>query len=218
MNSEMDTSTSRQSRRYIHGLSREPAPSLPWVGGEPDEANESCSDLFDFDFGARGRRDVESGAADHRYDDHDDDANPASALDNVDLSEVERRLEGALAGFDVPVSSPASAASVNSRAAIEEERIEAAFSSPSPTTEERDQDRDRSSSVWEDGEDFWDNRKRLSTIPGSSPSDAEKARTVQTPRMYSAVYGRRAALILRSPDMATPGSLYDGDGFLKNAM
>ena len=63
--------------------------------------------------------------------------------------------------------------------------------------------------MWEDGEDFWNNRKRLSTIPGSSPSDAEKARMVQTPRMYSAMHGKRAALSLRSP------GLYDGAGFLK---
>jgi hypothetical protein len=63
--------------------------------------------------------------------------------------------------------------------------------------------------VWEDGEDFWNNRKRLSTIPGSSPTDAEKARMVQTPRMYSAMRMKRAALSAQSP------GLYDGAGFLK---
>ena len=205
MNSEMDTSTSHQGRRYIHGLSREPAPPLPWVGSEADEANDSSNDLFDFDFGARDRRDVESGAHDYRYDGcYDDDADPTSALDNVDLSEVERRLEGALAGFDIPVSSPKSVSSRDCEAREEEG--------------ECGEECERSSSVWEDGEDFWNNRKRLSTIPGSSPSDAEKARMVQTPRMYSAAHGRRAALSLRSPDtgMATPGSLYDGAGFLRD--
>jgi hypothetical protein len=211
LNSEMDTSTSHQSRRYIHGLLREPAPLLPWVGGEADEANESSNDLFDFDFGAPDRRHVESGAADYRFvNGYDDDADPTSALDNVDLSEVERRLEGALAGFDAPVSSPKSASSVGSKHGGREEE-------EGECDQDCDQECERSSSVWEDGEDFWNNRKRLGTIPGSSPSDAEKARMVQTPRMYSAVHGRLAALSLRSPGtgMATPGSLYDGAGFLK---
>ena len=204
----MDTSTSRQSRRYIHGLSREPAPLLPWVGSEADDANESSNDLFDFDFGARDRGvDVGGGAVDYRYDGYqiyDDEADPTSALDNVDLSEVEKRLEGALAGFDVPAASPESASSKGCEAKeCEGEQGECGG--------ECDQECDeRSSSVWEDGEGFWNNRKRLSTIPGSSPSDAEKARMVQTPRMYSAVHGRRAALSLRSP------GLYDGDGFLKD--
>ena len=143
---------------------------------------------------------------DYRYDGYryDDEADPTSALDNVDLSEVERRLEGALAGFDVPAASPESASSKGCEAK-EEGREEGECDG------ECDQECDeRSSSVWGDGEDFWNNRKRLSTIPGSSPSDAEKARMVQTPRMYSAVHGRRAALSLRSP------GLYDGDGFLKD--
>ena len=205
----MDTSTSRQSRRYIHGLSREPAPLLPWGGGsEAEDANDSSNDLFDFDFGARDRGvDVGGGAVDYRYDGYqiyDDEADPTSALDNVDLSEVEKRLEGALAGFDVPAASPESASSKGCEAKeCDGEQGECGG--------ECDQECDeRSSSVWEDGEGFWNNRKRLSTIPGSSPSDAEKARMVQTPRMYSAVHGRRAALSLRSP------GLYDGDGFLKD--
>jgi hypothetical protein len=179
--------------------------------------------LFDFDFGAGDRRrdtdvdvDVGGGAVDYRYGagcydgDDDDGADPTSALDNVDLSEVERRLEGALAGFDVPAASPESASfrGCDVRGEGEED---------GECDGECDRECERSSSVWEDGEDFWNNRKRLSTIPGSSPSDAEKARMVQTPWMYSAVHGRRAALSLRSPGtgMATPGSLYDGAGFLK---
>jgi hypothetical protein len=104
-----------------------------------------------------------------------------------------------LAGFDVPVTS------VDGRVSSEES------SSPvqTPTQDEN------ASSVWEDGEKFWD-RTSLSTIPGSSPSDAEKARSVgPTPRMYASVHGlggRKAHV--RSPSvMATPKSLYDGDGF-----
>ena len=90
MNSEMDTSTSRQSRRYIHGLSREPAPLLPWVGGsEAEDANDSSNDLFDFDFGARDRGvDVGGGAVDYRYDGYqiyDDEADPTSVCMERDL-------------------------------------------------------------------------------------------------------------------------------------
>jgi hypothetical protein len=223
MNSEMDTSTSRQSRRYIHGLSREPAPLLPWVGGsETDDLNDSSNDLFDFDFGARDRlrRDVDvgSGAVDYRFADcYDDDAETTSALDNVDLSEVERRLEGALAGFDVPVASPESVSS--SRKSVSSAGSKDGGEGGKENECDRECDREcdqecneeceRSSGVWEDGEDFWNNRKRLSTIPGSSPTDAEKARMVQTPRMYSAMRMKRSALSAQSP------GLYDGAGFLK---
>jgi hypothetical protein len=194
MNSEMDTSTSHQSRRYIHGLSREPAPLLPWIGSPGP--SESCNDMFDFDF---GEADSRGGAMDGDLD-LGSELHPTSALDNVDLSYIERRLEGALAGFDVPV------ASVDGRGSSEE--------SLSPPVQTPTQD-ENASSVWEDGEKFW-NRTSLSTIPGSSPSDAEKARSVRpTPRMYASVHGvggRRAHM--RSPSvMATPRSLYDGDGF-----
>lgn len=194
MNSEMDTSTSHQSRRYIHGLSREPAPLLPWIGSP--EPSESCNDMFDFDFGSKASYDARGGAADGS----DSDADPTSALDNVDMSDIERRLEGALAGFDVPVS-------------VDETASEGR-SSPTPLPVQTPDE--RASSVWEDGELFW-NRTSLSTIPGSSPSDAEKARIVPTARMYSANHslGRRQSH-MRSPSvMATPKSLYDADGFLR---
>jgi hypothetical protein len=152
--------------------------------------------MFDFDF---GEADSRGGAMDGDLD-LGSELHPTSALDNVDLSYIERRLEGALAGFDVPV------ASVDGRGSSEE--------SLSPPVQTPTQD-ENASSVWEDGEKFW-NRTSLSTIPGSSPSDAEKARSVRpTPRMYASVHGvggRRAHM--RSPSvMATPRSLYDGDGF-----
>jgi hypothetical protein len=198
MNSEMDTSTSNQSRRYLHGLSREPAPLLPWIGSP--EPSESCNDMFDFDFGSTGGYDARGGADDGE----DSEADPTSALDDVDLTDIERRLEGALAGFDIPPPS------------VDEAASEKEASSPISLPEQTDECEDRASSVWEDGEKFW-NRTSLSTIPGSSPSDAEKARTVPTPRMFSAGYGlgsRRSNM--RPPSvMATPKSLYDAEGFLR---
>ena len=198
MNSEMDTSTSNQTRRYLHGLSREPAPLLPWIGSP--EASESCNDMFDFDFETTSGRDARGGADDGE----DEDAGTASALDDVDMSDIDRRLEGALAGFEIPPS-------VDEGVSDEEEA-----SSPICLPERTAECEERASSVWEDGEKFWD-RTSLSTIPGSSPSDAEKAKTIPTPRMYSAGYGlgsRRSNM--RPPSvMATPKSLYDADGFLR---
>lgn len=203
--------------------------------------------MFEFDFGAKDDDDDDDaggGAAavndydGYRFgfgygDSYDDEKDPTSALDHVDLSEVERRLEGALAGFDIPPVggwSPASGGGGGGRGSPAGSRARGegrggeigmcsspSLSSPA-TSRDRDQECERSSSVWEDGEDFWNSRKRLSTIPGSSPSDAEKARSVvQTPRMFSALNGRRTALGLRSPGLgiATPKSLYDGDGFLR---
>lgn len=156
--------------------------------------------MFDFDFEATGAYDARGGADDGEEDDMD----PTSALDDVDMSDIERRLEGALAGFDIPPS------------VDEGVSEEGQASSPVCLPEQNDECDDSASSVWEDGEKFW-NRTSLSTIPGSSPSDTEKARIVPTPRMYSAGYGlgaRRSPM--RSPGvMATPKSLYDADGFLR---
>ncbi|KAM0723871.1 hypothetical protein Q7P37_000861 [Cladosporium fusiforme] len=241
MNSEMQmqmatASPSRQSRRYIHGLAREPAPLLPWIGGSPNPS-ESSADLFDFDFDAR---DVEGGAEEG---DGDGDGGygfgasaaesaPTSALDHVDLSDIERRLEGALAGFDVPatVDEPI----FEDREKKRSSPVSSCSTTPPPipckpdqfeAEAEADDGDSRSSSVWEDGEKFWQ-RTSLSTIPGSSPSDAEKLRAaaLQTPTPVPVVFRggeRRGAPIaaggrMRSPSvMATPGSLYDADGFLR---
>lgn len=228
MNSEMDTSTSHQTRRYIHGLSREPAPLLPWIGST--EQSDSCNDMFDFDFGSTPSRDAHGGALEGDSD--EGERSPTSALDNVDLSDIERRLEGALAGFDVPVSPTVDhddeedCVAKPSHLALDSCPKFAPKSSPSPFQHEQENeecDRSRSSSVWEDGEKFWD-RTSLSTIPGSSPSDAEKARAlaaIQTPRVYGSplrgLGGARRVSQMRpvSGIMATPRSLYDADGFLK---
>lgn len=159
--------------------------------------------MFGFDFETTSGRDARGGADDGG--DEDEDAGPASALDDVDLSDIDRRLEGALAGFDIPPS-------VDEVVSEGEEEA----SSPVCLPERTAGCEERASSVWEDGEKFW-KRTSLSTIPGSSPSDAEKAKTVPTPRMYSAGYGlgsRRSNM--RPPSaMATPKSLYDADGFLR---
>lgn len=199
MNSEMDTSTSNQTHRYIHGLSREPAPLLPWIGSP--EASGSCNDMFDFDFETTSGCDARGGADGGQSE----DAGPASALDDVDMSYIDRRLAGALGGFDIPPSVDE---------IVSDEGQEA--SSPVCLPERTAECEERTSSVWEDGEKFW-NRTSLSTIPGSSPSDAEKAKTIPTPRMYSSEDGlgsRRSNM--RPPSvMATPKSLYDADGFLR---
>jgi hypothetical protein len=168
MNSEMDTSTCHQSRLYIHGLSRVPAQLSPWVD------SESSNDTFDFDSG-----DVHGGA------------DATSALDNVDLSEMERRLEGALAGFDVPVD-------------VGDDEDGDGWEG----------DKKRESSVWENGEKFW-NRTSLSTIAGSSPSEVEKAKAGREVSGY-AFGGRARRAHMRSPSvMETPRSLYDAQGFFK---
>lgn len=157
--------------------------------------------MFDFDFETTSGCDARGGADDGE----DENAGPASALDDVDMSDIDRRLEGALGGFEIPPS-------VDEVVLDEGEEASSPVCLPERTAECEE----RASSVWEDGEKFW-NRTSLSTIPGSSLSDAEKARTIPTPRMYSAGYGlgsRRSNM--RPPSvMATPKSLYDADGFLR---
>ena len=203
MNSEVDQNAldrNRESRRYAR-LGREASPLLPFIGN-PAEAFESCNDLFDFDFGGA---DAGAGA----------EVSVPGALDEVDMTDIERRLEGALAGFDAPAKSS------------ESEK--------------------RSSSVWEDGEKFWEHPTW--EVTPSSPSPATKYEIdhstlmAATPRMdatlstptnvsprtsaavdssrliaatpRSIVQGANGSSVYTPTVRATPRSLYDADGFLR---
>lgn len=195
MNSEIDHGD-RSSRRYTR-LTREPSPLLPWIGS-PD-LSESYHDgfgngLFDFDFsGLDAGAGAEEGGNKHQ-----------SALDDIDMSALDRRLDGALAGFEA--GPPSSAATVT------------------PT---------RTSSVWEDGEKFWEERPKIS-IPVSSPSlpavvmtpakrsaaplTMENGQALATPQLKMPTpieplsAGRPPLSITK-----TPKSLYDSDGFLRSS-
>ena len=96
MNSEVNDfpdRDSRESRRYVR-LGREPSPLLPWVGS-PD-LNDSCGDmneLFDFGFAS-----AEGGAEEHEDDLH------TNVMGEIDMTEVERKLDGAIAGFQAAES------------------------------------------------------------------------------------------------------------------
>ena len=211
MNSEMDTSAEhhRASRRYLNGLVREPSPLLPFIGSpDPDTAEGDgygCNELFDFDFGHSS----------------DTDAGAASALDNVDLDDFERRLERALAGFDAPPRSSgelSNCATPPKQPGMSDPEEEDAAAWASHPHYQAHLQQSRNSSVWEDGEKYWQ-RTSLSTIPGSSP---ESGRKLDTPRSAANVgleisdwgswahYRNGGGSI-----MATPRSLYDAEGFLK---
>lgn len=138
MNSEIDT-TDRSSRRYTR-LAREPSPLLPWVGSP--EFNESCHNGFGirggtsvFDF---GDLQTSPGAAATEVD----GLQQRSALDDVDMFAFDRRLEGALAGFEAGPPSSADATATTSR----------------------------TSSVWEDGEKFWEQHKFEQPVGSSERS------------------------------------------------
>ncbi|KAK3698139.1 hypothetical protein LTR37_017097 [Vermiconidia calcicola] len=127
MNSEVNNTPHRESRRYVR-LGREASPLLPWIG-TPDP-NESCGDmneLFDFGFASAG---AEEGAEEYK-----------SALDDIDMTEVEQIIDGALAGFAAP---------------------------PGSDDTVREQQK-RSSSVWEDGEKYWTEQSPQISVMPSSP-------------------------------------------------
>jgi hypothetical protein len=178
MNSEVNNPTwdpgqdQRESRRYVR-MGREASPLLPWIGS-PDP-NESCGDmdeLFDFGFAAAGA------------EDRDD---VPGALDEIDMSEVERKLDGALAGFEAVPGSDDTIRTLRT----EDLRKEV-----------------RSSSVWEDGEKFWDGGKENIE---SSPLPGQKT----TPKKEWAGFGSDESLLARRSIQMTPKSLYDSDGFLR---
>ncbi|TKA69779.1 hypothetical protein B0A55_08807 [Friedmanniomyces simplex] len=210
MNSEMDQtrhlshhSENRASRRYVR-LGREASPLLPWIGSAElgEGAGESCSDLFDFDFGAMVL-DVGAGAAEEDGEEEKD----RSALDDIDLAALDRRLDGALAGFEpgAPSSSPP---------VLDSQRF----------------------SVWEDGELFWEKRPRFSFTASSPPLpvDVEVTPVKKSGGAWEGEQGTMTPVQrLRMPDplargvgydadgerpssiVKTPRSLYDSEGFLR---
>ncbi|KAI6832074.1 hypothetical protein KC340_g7342 [Hortaea werneckii] len=205
MNSEIDT-TDRSSRRYTR-LAREPSPLLPWVGS-PD-FNESCHNGFGirggasvFDFG-----DLQTAAGAAAAEVHE--LQHQSALDDVDMFAFDRRLEGALAGFEAVPPSSADATATTSRA----------------------------SSVREDGEKFWEQQKveqpvvstdrRLASQSTTTPmkkatrSSAQEDRSLQvTPNSKMPVLTGSLNPTTAFPPLSitkTPRSLYDSDGFLRSS-
>ncbi|KAI7318070.1 hypothetical protein KC326_g3741 [Hortaea werneckii] len=206
MNSEIDT-TDRSSRRYTR-LAREPSPLLPWVGS-PD-FNESCHNGFGirggmspFDFGDLQTSPGAAAAG-------GDEFSQQSALDDVDMFAFDRRLEGALAGFEAGPPSSADATATTSRA----------------------------SSVWEDGEKFWEQPKFEQPVVSSTDrsmapqstttpmkkvirSSAREDRSLQvTPNSKMPVLAGSLDPTTAFPPLSitkTPRSLYDSDGFLRSS-
>ena len=172
MNSEISNISNRESRRYVR-LGREASPLLPWIGSpDPSESCGDMNELFDFGFATTG--DTAAGAA-HEH---------MSALDEIDMTEVERRLDGTLAGFD---------ALLRDNDAMMEQK--------------------RSSSVWEDGERYWEQQQQqrapqLAFVPSSPVPIVD-----MTPRKRPT-----DDVFLATPRsiQATPKSLYDSDGFLRS--
>ncbi|KAI7553352.1 hypothetical protein KC331_g1287 [Hortaea werneckii] len=204
MNSEIDT-TDRSSRRYTR-LAREPSPLLPWVGS-PD-FNESCHNGFGirggtspFDFG-----DLQTAAGASAAG--GDGFLQQSALDDVDMFAFDRRLEGALAGFEAGPPSSADATATTSRA----------------------------SSVWEDGEKFWEQQKIEQPVVSNPRGLASQSTTTpmkkilrssaQEDRSLQTTPNSKMPVLTGSWDPTafpplsitkTPRSLYNSDGFLRSS-
>ncbi|KAK1051078.1 hypothetical protein LTS16_002541 [Friedmanniomyces endolithicus] len=210
MNSEIDQtrnlSENRASRRYVR-LGREASPLLPWIGSPDfgDGASDSCNDLFDFDFGEMVL-DVGAGAA----EEDGSESRSKSTLDDIDIASLDRRLDGALAGFEpgAPSSSPP---------VLDSQRF----------------------SVWEDGELFWQKQPRFSFTASSPPLPGDMDVT-PVKKSSAGVWEREQGAMtpvqrLRMPDplagggvgfeddgerpssiMKTPRSLYDSEGFLRS--
>ncbi|KAK5694898.1 hypothetical protein LTR97_009489 [Elasticomyces elasticus] len=213
MNSEIDQTRNldnRESRRYVR-LGREASPLLPWIGS-PDMGeggNDSSNDLFDFDFGEMV---LDVGAGASESDEEYGKAGRKSALDDIDIEALDRRLDGALAGFE-PSGAPSSSPPV-----LDNQRF----------------------SVWEDGELFWQKQPRFSFTASSPPQPGSMDITPVKKSTASGAWGKdmngpmtTPTQRLRMPDplargkgldangerpnsiMQTPRSLYDSEGFLR---
>ncbi|GAB7360683.1 hypothetical protein MBLNU230_g0562t1 [Neophaeotheca triangularis] len=214
MNSEIDCTTRSSSpdeiphrgpNRYAR-LGREPSPLLPFIASPAAATpNDPGAGLFDFEFGIALSSDADAGAEDQDNDRETYDDAKASALDDIDLDALERRISGAVAGFDA-----------------QDELL--------PTVPE-----ERSSSVWEDGERYWEwlEQKKQRELRGSFAAGSgvatptgEKGEAMAFTLAGVGTLGGKAGWVpctpaekrLRdqsSPGGATPRSLYDADGFLR---
>lgn len=195
MNSEVnraatvwDDPEQRESRQYVR-MGREASPLLPWIGdvGAGEESVGDMNALFDFGFasaaGAVGE--VRGGA-------QEEDGRSVqltafrSALDEIDLAIVERKLDGALAGFEPR----------------EEERV---GSDDDLRTKDPVEEVDRSSRSWEHAGEFWKGREWA----GFAAKDAGRMEDV-TPKKRDLFEDESR----RKSIQRTPKSLYDSDGFL----
>ncbi|KAK5137785.1 hypothetical protein LTR08_007357 [Meristemomyces frigidus] len=209
MNSEIDTSE-RGSRRYTR-LAREPSPLLPWIGSGSDGG---CSELFDFDFASE---DVGPGA--EMGDEgvagvgRGQGEMATGALDELDMTDLDRRLDGALAGFDAGPSVAESRAS-----SVWEDGELFWLREPAKTakTAELAGDGHRHYYEYEDaGEDSTTPTKKTNAL-GRERQGRESllATPVAAGLKMSVLMGREREWRGSGVGLRTPGSLYDEDGFL----
>ena len=152
--------------------------------------SESCNDLFDFDFASE---DVCAGAEQH---DGSDDAGRIGkgALDEIDMTDLDRRLDGALAGFD---AGPLVYSATASRASSVWEDGELFWARKPGDSEFTD---------GSTGSKLTTPTKKVVPLPAMS--DALLATPIARLRM-PVLEERRGSGLGR-----TPRSLYDSDGFL----
>lgn len=179
MNSEVNCSPSltnldRESRRYVR-LGREASPLLPWINS-PD-LSEGMDAVFDFDLAASS--DVGPGADDVGISD--------GIMDDINIAEIERKLDGALAGFDAMPHSDASHDTITSLGMVERSV--------------------RRTSVWDDGEKYWEDQENRAPEGEGDALDVTPVK--RDPRRQSQDFGWASI-------QCTPKSLYDSDGFLRS--
>lgn len=195
MNSEYNTGTPNRQSRNWQRLGREASPLLPWAGGVLG-TEESSNSLFDFDFSSRTSEQYTQGGA--AEGDHGGERE--SAMDEIDAESFDRILDGALAGFDA-----------------EFKRWSGGQGKEDPSEREEK----RASSVWDDGEQFWEKQGKVSETPSYKihPAEVTPRRSAEAtcdPRLLSTSPGQMGIQMSSPIAMGnTPKSLYDADGFLK---
>lgn len=187
MNSEVDTTRSRESRRYLR-LGREASPVLPFTG--IPHPSESCNDLFDFGFGNTQDDDADSGAARSGHD-----------LEDADVGDWDRRLEHALKEVGSPTEERNGRQANPSSDIRDEQRDSSVGEDGEEFWQQRAHPEARSSRV-----DI--------SFAGRNEQTPRGGQEQATASHLGGVAGSGAAH--QSLSIAgTPGSLYDADGFLR---
>ncbi|GIZ47377.1 hypothetical protein CKM354_001047000 [Cercospora kikuchii] len=224
MNSDAKGQPSRESRNYVR-LGREPSPLLPWIpsttnnetdGGATREGSHNS--LCDFDFERSSSYTLPGTVA-------------STVLDEIDFEALEKSIDTAVKGLDEDWRYSQIALQVRRDSDKENQDV---ITSQQQQHNDNNNTHQRSSSVWDDGEQFWKDNERNSTSPkpkplcvvnnsspprGQSPKTArywaEKYQKTLDPRMLSTPVRNKDNRLSGVVMVATPKSLYDAEGFLR---
>ncbi|KAF2208758.1 hypothetical protein CERZMDRAFT_101201 [Cercospora zeae-maydis SCOH1-5] len=234
MNSDAKGQPCRESRNYVR-LGREPSPLLPWIPSTTGETEAgmqqegSQNSLCNFDFGHSSSSYTLPGTT------------AATALDEIDFEALEKSIDTAVRNLDEDWrhSIAQQQIALRVRRGSDKENQDSEQQQQQQQHNDNNIKHQRGSSVWDDGEKFWNSNSNsmdpkppapLSVVNSQNSSPAPRATTQspKTAKFWTEQYQqsldpRVSTTPVRKQDhrlsgvvmVSTPQSLYDADGILR---